>query len=231
MTWHDDGACAIICTHRIGGEPKEWVCAKCEAHHNLFFPPGTGDAENRKGGRPVVRHGNRDPYAAGQALCNDCPVKQQCLTAALAEEPNESRRYGLRGGLTPDQRTALVRKARRDSSNDYGVTIPARGYELGHITIDNTIARKELHAKGLSDVQCGHLLGIATSSFREWRLRKGLPANAGSEHRKAIHETRLDMWRNGEIDRDIGDATGATRSAITKWRRIYKLEANDRSVG
>lgn len=42
--------------------------------------------------------------------CAACPVRQQCLDAALAEEGNRSGRYGIRGGLTPVQRRLLNRR-------------------------------------------------------------------------------------------------------------------------
>lgn len=179
---------------------------------------------------PVEKLRARDPYAAGRALCESCPVRDACLTTAMAEEPRESRRYGLRGGLTPDQRATLVRKARRYPSNDYGITLPPLRTELRPLTIDNTNTRKELHAKGLNDVAAAHQLGIHTSTFQEWRIRQGLSPNTRGGHRTAIHELRIEMHASGKSDKTIGEATGTSRSAITKWRANHRLQANDRST-
>jgi hypothetical protein len=55
------------------------------------------------------------------ARCAGCPVIEQCLTSALAEEGNLSAgsRYGIRGGLSPKERAAL--------------TVAARECERGHM--------------------------------------------------------------------------------------------------
>lgn len=44
-------------------------------------------------------------------ICGTCPVQQQCLDSALAEEGNvdQFRRAGVRGGLTPAERATLAR--------------------------------------------------------------------------------------------------------------------------
>ena len=58
--------------------------------------------------------GTGDPERA-EFLCRGCPVRQECLDAALREEAGESGeglgwryRHGIRGGLTPFQRAALT---------------------------------------------------------------------------------------------------------------------------
>lgn len=64
-----------------------------------FFPKGMG-------GR------NGDPYRdqAAKAICGGCPIRERCLTEALEEEEG-FRGWGIRGGLTADERYALVRGA------------------------------------------------------------------------------------------------------------------------
>lgn len=53
-------------------------------------------------------------YADARSVCAGCPVAVDCLEAALAQEGNAgSGRFGMRGGLDPDERTALVRRRRR----------------------------------------------------------------------------------------------------------------------
>lgn len=70
---------------------------------HLFFPD-----EGRSG---------RNGYDWGLAreLCDACPVRSQCLTAALEEERGVGRQMlnGMRGGMTPDERWRYVRQLRR----------------------------------------------------------------------------------------------------------------------
>ncbi|RSS59550.1 WhiB family transcriptional regulator [Streptomyces sp. WAC01280] len=62
---------------------------------NEFFPDPT-DAEGHK---------------AAVAVCGLCPVREECLAAALAEEGARgvSSRYGIRGGKTPTTRFHLYK--------------------------------------------------------------------------------------------------------------------------
>lgn len=48
-------------------------------------------------------------YAA--SLCNECPVRQECLRAALEYERGHSvgSRFGIWGGKTPQQRARISR--------------------------------------------------------------------------------------------------------------------------
>ncbi len=47
-------------------------------------------------------------YAAARAVCEQCPVQDECLAYAMAhEEPHYE--YGMWGGLAPRQRRALRR--------------------------------------------------------------------------------------------------------------------------
>lgn len=45
-------------------------------------------------------------YDWAKKVCRQCPVKQACLAAALdlEHEPGNTRRYGVWGGMTPDER-------------------------------------------------------------------------------------------------------------------------------
>jgi WhiB family redox-sensing transcriptional regulator len=67
------------------------------------------------------RHSNPDLwFASPQSLttreakrwCAQCPVTAPCLAEALAIEDRliESERWGVRGGLTPDERRPLARR-------------------------------------------------------------------------------------------------------------------------
>lgn len=54
-------------------------------------------------------------WRLARAVCNDCPVRDACLEAALARERNASGpyRYGMWGGKTPDERAEIARKRRK----------------------------------------------------------------------------------------------------------------------
>ena len=64
-----------------------------------FFPTGAWGAANDVAGA----------YQAAARVCVRCPVRLECLEAALDEEGPSSagNRYGMRGGLTPGQRRAV----------------------------------------------------------------------------------------------------------------------------
>lgn len=58
--------------------------------------------------------GDTDGAARAVAICDTCPVADQCLTEALTDEGTlgARHRYGIRGGLTPAQRHTLSRANR-----------------------------------------------------------------------------------------------------------------------
>lgn len=60
---------------------------------------------------------SNDPRAVDTAkrICAACPVRQQCLDAALAEEGgrHHSNRFGIRGGVTPRGRRSRYEQLRK----------------------------------------------------------------------------------------------------------------------
>lgn len=53
--------------------------------------------------------------AQAKELCSWCPHRAECLEAAMAEEAGGGGRYGIRGGLTEEERrTRYRRTARRE---------------------------------------------------------------------------------------------------------------------
>lgn len=50
------------------------------------------------------------------AICQDCPVKIQCLLSALQEEMQDSQSsiFGIRGGLSPKDRYKLRKKLKNN---------------------------------------------------------------------------------------------------------------------
>ncbi|MFB6813072.1 WhiB family transcriptional regulator [Streptomyces sp. NPDC056347] len=84
--------------------PAEWADrAACIKHGDVFLPPRTErDATPDK----------------ALKICAACPVRPECLTAAMEEElgNDQYRRAGVRGGLTPVERARLGRSLRHKGS-------------------------------------------------------------------------------------------------------------------
>lgn len=70
-----------------------WDLAACQAVDPDVMFPDPGNT-------------SRIAYAVG--VCVRCPVRDACLAAAVAEETDKSanHRFGIRGGLTPEERYA-----------------------------------------------------------------------------------------------------------------------------
>ena len=56
--------------------------------------------------------GRPNHTAAAIEVCNGCPVRVDCLDAALAEETRVNFVYGVRGGRTAAQRQTMLRRRR-----------------------------------------------------------------------------------------------------------------------
>ncbi|QPX62652.1 WhiB family transcription factor [Microbacterium phage Xitlalli] len=50
---------------------------------------------------------NKDKAHEAKAICNDCPVRIQCLAKALVDEKTVSRRTGIFGGMNAAERKQL----------------------------------------------------------------------------------------------------------------------------
>lgn len=73
-------------------ETPDWTGAACIGHDpEIWYPDPT------------------DVLGTSEAveICHNCPVKQACLAHAMREEPAGGR-YGIRGGLTPEERRKLA---------------------------------------------------------------------------------------------------------------------------
>lgn len=78
-------------------EPQEWRSrAACRGLDvNLFYPePHTGQPQTQ----------------IARALCMSCAVKDECLDDALATFD----KWGVRGGMSPNERRVEARKRRRN---------------------------------------------------------------------------------------------------------------------
>lgn len=81
--------------------------ARCrDADPNLFFGEGGGTAQH-----------------AIHVYCNHCPVRIECLNDALATETAGRLRYGVRGGMTPQERARHVKYQRQRDRDRIGRAI------------------------------------------------------------------------------------------------------------
>lgn len=75
-----------------------------------------------KGVDPWFPESPGDPkaYVVAAEVCAGCPVAQQCLDAAMAEEGalHARQRHGMYAGLTPGERYALYRRRGRERAQD-----------------------------------------------------------------------------------------------------------------
>lgn len=62
--------------------------------------------------------GYRDGVERAKSVCVPCPVRLQCLSAALAIEGGitKDHRHGIAGGLTPSQRYAEYNRRRKTAA-------------------------------------------------------------------------------------------------------------------
>ncbi|GAA4706488.1 WhiB family transcriptional regulator [Streptomyces youssoufiensis] len=99
------GATSAPAAEKRGTTPAPWaasaLCAQVDPE--LFFP--------EIGGSSAV---------TARRICAACPVRAECLAAALFEEGDcaPSYRHGIRGGLSPRARYALGRRKRPNQKED-----------------------------------------------------------------------------------------------------------------
>ncbi|WP_432182080.1 WhiB family transcriptional regulator [Streptomyces sp. NBC_00063] len=54
--------------------------------------------------------GNKEGIAAAKEVCGPCPVRRQCLRDAIETRDTQ---WGIRAGLTPQERNAVVKEVAR----------------------------------------------------------------------------------------------------------------------
>lgn len=171
----------------------------------IFFPS-----------RPAGEPGGGDMYQTARAICHGCPVTAECLTNALVIEALDGKRWGMRGGLTPNERDRVAKQQEQTPTRQ---ELTAAGHEQ----------RMQLWLAGESDTTIAAQLGVNATTITIWRRKHALPTNYpefSRPHTKGpTHATRLRLWRQGCSDEQIGNATGATRRAIYKWRARHGLKA------
>jgi Transcription factor WhiB len=99
MIWQDEGECI--------GHPNQklWYPDIFDDEGNEWYDDGTiweayGDTSHF--------------YDEARAICEACPVREQCVLHALSEKE----RFGMWGGLTPIERRRIERRERRQRLKD-----------------------------------------------------------------------------------------------------------------
>lgn len=94
-------------------------------------------------------------YATARNICADCPVAQQCLDAALKEEVT-SWRYGVRGGLSARERSAIAKSTPKEKPKES----------------DKMAIARAMWAAGNSQTHIGSLIGVSARTVGRWLRRQ-----------------------------------------------------------
>lgn len=90
---------------RTTNTAKNWrLSASCRYDDpELWFPTSWTSASGKAQAAEAVR------------ICNACPARQQCLDQAIDMEGGRTadNRFGIRGGLTPNERLRVYRRRTR----------------------------------------------------------------------------------------------------------------------
>lgn len=111
-------------------------------------------------------------------LCTGCDVREQCLTAAQAEEGAAAakERAGVRGGLSPQQRYSAYRRDVRSTRTDRKATGQAKGRRTLSAEEVEQLDAMLRAGKPTSEIRAA--LDISTDTVGDHRRKLGLPAPA-----------------------------------------------------
>lgn len=84
-----------------------------------------------------------------------------------------------------------------------------------------------LNEAGWTDVEIGHALNAKSSSIWRYRTRFGLDTVPSKYRPKIVHDEALELYEMGLSDSEIARKFGASRSAISVWRKRNGLERNN----
>jgi WhiB family transcriptional regulator, redox-sensing transcriptional regulator len=83
------------------------LCARPDVDPEMFFANLQGTDETTGKFSDLSLTARR-----AQKMCQGCPVKEACLNLAMANETTQRYRWGIWGGLTPNQRHELAKERR-----------------------------------------------------------------------------------------------------------------------
>lgn len=180
-------------TTAIAPPRTNWrLSASCIGQADLFFP-----SKDR-----------RDDIEA-KRICRGCPVREECLTAALAEEGKVSQweRYGTRGGMNPRER-ALAAGAPASKMT------PAEPHDYAE-------ADALLRSGAMSDAAISEKTGIPNSSIHRRRADLGLATVQQRATPRSVFEAHARPVAGGHVEWR-GSGTGP-RPQVTVNRRSYSV--------
>ncbi|THA82766.1 WhiB family transcriptional regulator [Streptomyces sp. A0592] len=180
-------------TTAIAPPRTNWrLSASCIGQADLFFP-----SKDR-----------RDDIEA-KRICRECPVRQECLTAALAEEGAVSQweRYGTRGGMSPRER-ALAAGAPASKMT------PADPHDYAEADV-------LLRSGTMSDAQISKATGIPDSSIHRRREALGLPVFWQRATPQSAFEAHARSVDGGHVVWE--SAGGGKRPQIKVQKQYYRV--------
>lgn len=135
----------------------EWMdLAAClGADGEAFFPVGVGGPAHEQ-----------TKYAR-ERWCNDCPVSGDCLDFALDRRLGD----GIWGGTTPDERTALKRRASRARARTSDAAPVSRAARKAG-QVDAAAARRLIEDSGLTLGQISRRCDVNRESLSQ--IRRGI---------------------------------------------------------
>lgn len=112
-----------------------------------------------------------------RAACRSCPVRKECLTAALEEERglDATMRVGIRGGLTATQRATLENPRPRRKSGQRGSGRPPAPCGTQAAWVRHRRRREPV------DIRCAEAHEAYLAHDRERQARKRAESRAGDE--------------------------------------------------
>lgn len=140
-------------------ETPDWTGAACIGHDpETWYPDPT------------------DTITTDEAvdICRGCPVKQACLDQAMLEEETSGGRYGIRGGLTPEDRRRLDTRA--SACPDCGRRFTAVQMRRHHLWCASTRETIRLHQQGVPWAEIARRQGLhhttVNARIGHWRAEQ-----------------------------------------------------------
>jgi hypothetical protein len=158
---------------------------------------------------------NAADQCEAKKLCLGCPVAEQCLTAAQAEEGAAAakERAGVRGGLTPQQRYSAYRRdvrAAASAAAREGMTDLPRNAS-GQLTAEAVATIHDRIRDGATNADLRREFGLNPDTVNRHRAKVGVPArNAKPCGTYAAYKRHL---RRGETPCDLCKAANALYTA------------------
>ncbi len=85
--------------------------------------------------------------------------------------------------------------------------------------------RRDAYRRAKSDTEAAALLGMGAGTFREWRLRRGLPAKRSRAIGRAERERRIRLVRSGLSRQEVARRLGIKPGTLAAWMKDNGLVA------